>query len=645
MQNLSKFEDEIDLRELFLTLWAYKFLIAFICALSIVYSGYIVLNTDKKYTSTAIFRLDKGVDNNVAFNSQFGTIAKITGLSSNIDNENLSKDLLNGRIFIEKLDSKLNFQSDTYYNTFDPNSVDPTWKSIIKRAIGWQKPLTDPQEAIWQGIVNTYNNSIVIEETKSGSTKIMVTHMNPQRASEIANVIMTEIISSTRNKRNTEQDQRLSYLSNTLAEALSDLEISQSNLKEFALKNSALPLESFAAGSLQLEALREQLSRTSELHEAVAALAIMLKNKTTSHSNYLALRKSFPIIDQVEFRRVLGQNEIISSWSWPEANSVGGVFNTLSDRKIRLEAQINALQIDAKRLGLEVEAYAKLERDAKIAEATYTVLIEQVKAQSMAVGYRPDKTEIYEYAAASMRPTSPKRNMILALGATLGLFLGAALSLVLARQRGVYFSKNSLKTGAQARFTGGIRALLPLRNKTLNELNLILLKNPRIILRELAVEINKNAAAQVVITSSRAKMTANDVARALSSYMQSDTMKIALIDFSSKVKKSDNNSKKPSIGSFIVEERMKHLSVLKPAGDFEVTEMITQRDFWQNIQSLNSSFELIFLCADNSNAISLLSALEGKKTLHITLARTKKTKSAILTQMRSLLPVQGLLYD
>ena len=74
-------------------------------------------------------------------------------------------------------------------------------------------------------------------------------------------------------------------------------------------------------------------------------------------------------------------------------------------------------------------------------------------------------------------------------------------------------------------------------------------------------------------------------------------------------------------------------------------ELLSQRDFWKNTQSLNSTFDLVFLCADNGDAISLLSALEGQKTFHITLARTEHTKSATLIHMRSLLPIQGLLYD
>ena len=637
--------DEIDLRELFITLWAYKLFIVCACALGIVFGGYIALNTEKEFTSTAIFKIDEPKYSGISLGGELGALASFAGFGGGIATSILPTDQVTGRIFIEKLDAKLNFQADPYFNTYNPNSLDPLWKSLIKRAIGWQKSSIDPQEAIWQGIVAKYTKSIVLDKTKDGAVKILVTHVNPQRAAEISNTIMDEIISTLKNKKNTEQDAQLSYLSNTLAKALSDLEASQSSLKQFALENSALPLESFAARSLQLDGLREQLSRTTELYDAVVALSSMLQNKTTDQKSYLALRQQFPIVDQVEFRRVLGQNEIISSWSWPEASSVDAVFDTLTERKNRLQSQINASQIDAERSGLALETYAKLEREAKIAEATYTVMIEQVKAQSMASGYRPDRTEVYEYASPSISPSAPKRSLILALGAVLGLFFGTALSLALALRRGVYYSKNSLIAGAQAGITASVSALLPVRNKSLNDLNTMLIKKPRSVLRDVAVEIHKSSVKQVVVTASRTKLTGNDVARALASYMQSDTLKVAVVDFSSRAIKLGIDLERLSVGSFVVAESAGHISILRPDGDLAAMELLSQRSFWKNIQSLNSTFDLVLLCADNSDAISLLSALEGQKMFHITIAKTKKTKSATLIHMRSLLPIQGLLYD
>ena len=118
-----------------------------------------------------------------------------------------------------------------------------------------------------------------------------------------------------------------------------------------------------------------------------------------------------------------------------------------------------------------------------------------------------------------------------------------------------------------------------------------------------------------------------------------------MIDFSSMAKKPDFDDEMLSVGSFVISEHAGLVSVLRPDGNLTAIELLIQRDFYKNIQSLNSTFDLVFLCADNGDAISLLRALEGQKTFHITLARTKKTKSTALAQMRSLLPIQGLLYD
>lgn len=641
----SKHKDEIDLRELFITLWAYKLFIAITCVSGIVFGGHYALNADKKFSSKAIFKLDTAQANSIARQGNFGALASLAGFNNLGGSLNLPVDQVSGRIFIEKLDTILKFKTDPYFNTYNPNRAEPTWKSLIKRIIGWPKSPINAQEAVWQSIVSKYKKNVTLGSTDDGSIKIVVTHVNAKRAAKIANVIMEEIINRARDKKDTQQDLQLSYLSNTLAKALSDLEISQSKLKEFTLKNSALPLESFATESLQLDALRDQLRRTSELHEAVAALLLMIQNNATNQANYMSLRQKFPIVDQVEFRRVLGQNEIISSWNWPEAKSVVAVFDTLTERKSRLQSQITASQIEAEQSSLSLETYARLERQANIANATYTVLIEQVKAQSMLSGYRVDNTEIYEYASASINPSEPKRNMILAVGAILGLFVGAVLSLFFANLRGVYHSKNSLKIGVQARFTATTKALIPLRSKSLKEIITILTKKPLPYLRNMAVGINKNATTQVVITSSRTKLTSNEVARVLSSYMQSNTMKIAIINFSTKAKLQTIEGEELSVGPFIVAESAANISVLRPESNLAALETLSHKDFWENIQSLDSTFDLVILCADNDDSISLLNALEGQKAFHITLARTNRTKSATLMHMRALLPIQGLFYD
>ena len=118
-----------------------------------------------------------------------------------------------------------------------------------------------------------------------------------------------------------------------------------------------------------------------------------------------------------------------------------------------------------------------------------------------------------------------------------------------------------------------------------------------------------------------------------------------MIDFSEKCKKQNLHTNLGTIGSFAITERKDRVSILKPESGLNAMELITQKDFLKNIQSLESKFNLVFLCADNNDALSLLRALEGRKMFHLTLARIKHTKSDNLLKMRSLLPIQGLLHD
>ena len=638
-------DDEIDLRELFLCLWAYKLFIIGACALGIFFGAWYALNADKNYTSEAIFKLDSGQGGGVSLNGNLGALASIAGLGGSGSGAKLPKDQIRGRIFIEKLDEQLHLRKDPFFNKYNPNSADPSWKATVKRLIGWQTPFPNHSEAIWQSVISTYNNVVTFDQSKDDTVTIMVKHEKAQRAAAIANTVMNLIISNSLDKKSIEKDNQLNYLSATLATTLSEVEVSQSNLKSFAMENTALPLENFTASSLKLDRLREKLIRASELYAAVAELLVLLQENKVNQEHYLLLRQKFPIVDQADFRRVLGQNEIISSWSWPEESSVVAVFNTLSERKNRLKSQINATQMETERSGRLLETYATLKRKAEISEATYTVLIEQVKAQSMVSGYRPDVSEVYEYAAPSLVPSEPKQKQILLLFAVLGLLMGCGIALVFSVSRRVYYSKKTLIAGARADLKASSRSLIPLRECSLSDLNVRLKIKTPLVLRDLVMEINKSGTNQVVVTSLRAKLTGNDVARALASCMQSKTSRVAVINFSRNDEKLSSQSETVSVGSFAVIEVDGQVSALMPDSDVSVSDLLSQRDFLDNLQLLSSNFDLIFLCADNGNALGLLRALEGQKMFHITLARTKHTKSDSLLKMRSLLPIQGLLHD
>ena len=77
-----KNEDEIDLSELFTTLWYHKIWIAFITGLFIFCCGYYSVTSIKQYNANAIFEIQQGGAHNLNIPSEFGALASIAGFGT-----------------------------------------------------------------------------------------------------------------------------------------------------------------------------------------------------------------------------------------------------------------------------------------------------------------------------------------------------------------------------------------------------------------------------------------------------------------------------------------------------------------------------------------------------------------------------------
>jgi uncharacterized protein involved in exopolysaccharide biosynthesis len=632
-----KSDDEIDLQELFISLWVYKPVIVFFCLLGIILGGYSINSSKKIFSSNAIFMI-KSDSNGL-------NMPDLALLPNYIKGEknNISNDKFFGRIFVEKMDNILDFRSDPFYNYYDPNYTDPLWKALIKKLIGWNKS-NNIEEVILQNIKNSYAKYVKIKETKD-VIKITAQHPDAERAANIANALMKQLISDYYEAESDRRNRKLEQLSDTLAKALNDLELSQLNVKTFKLENSALPIESFSAVSLKLDSLRDQLNRTVNLHSAMTELKLLLKNKTTSNEDYLLLKNKFPIVDQVEFRRVLGQNEISNSWGWPKESSVVAVLDTLSERINRLSSQIDSSQINAKRSSKALETYAKLERELKVSEAVYSVLIQQVNSESLLSEIASEEVEIYEYASPSIRPSSPNHVVMLIIGALIGSFFGMALSLIYANSRKVYFSKRIMFDDTRAKIILKAQILRRFRQKPLSEIKLLLMQESLPEIRNLILEINKFKSKYVIINSLDTELLSNDVALVVASYMQSSFNKVAVLNFSGSVLKSTDNKGNTIIQSFICSKKVDHVSILHTNDDIPILDKLKDSNFTEILKSLDSCFDMIVMCADNDDTKSLLHFFEGQDVFHILAVKMKNTKSQDLKNLVSLLPVQGLIYE
>ena len=100
---------------------------------------------------------------------------------------------MKGREFILAVNSKFSISSDPHFNSYDPNYKDPLWKATIKKIIGWEKTEIAEADIIENSVIKNFRKSIKFEKTKGGAISIAVTHLNPQKASYYANIIMEEL--------------------------------------------------------------------------------------------------------------------------------------------------------------------------------------------------------------------------------------------------------------------------------------------------------------------------------------------------------------------------------------------------------------------------------------------------------------------
>lgn len=644
-QNITTDNDEIDLAELFHALWAHKISIGFCTAFAIFCAGYYALTTDKEYTAKAVFEIQQG-DNGRGFNlpGDLGALASLAGVQGGgASGTDALLERVKSKEYILETNDVLNFDADPYFNDYAPNQTDPLWKATIKNLIGWQSDERTADAIIENKIVETFKEVVSVSTTDAGAISLSVTHENPERAAFYANELMEFTRDLVLDEQEESTDLRLNYLSETLADALQEMERTQERLKLYALENSTVANQSFVAGSLQLDQLRSERQDALEFTTTLTRLEEIVKLGALDQNAYLTLRDTNPMIDDVRFRRIMGMSETISAWSWPELETIQAVSATLADRVQRLNIEIAEIEVDARQYASSAEEFAQLTREAKIAEATYTVLIEQVKSQSLAAGFKPDAFKVYEYATPPLTPSAPKRSLILALGAVLGVFVGSALALMNSIRRGVYYSRGSIITDVCAKLVLPVSAL-----RRLSKLPLTVIAdrlNTRNILtldELLMLTANQQL---IFVANLNTRTDPAGIARAIAVRASTTGRKVALCDFSgsSAEQKSGDEEMNVLDMPFMATNANVHLMTSIPAlsgPNFYLSSTLTKR-----MNALFENYDQVILCGGDADPSSALMGIKEYDPCVVLLARSKHTKKSDVQKIRTIQPIEVLLYE
>lgn len=642
--------DEIDLKELFFSIWAYKGLIAIITGAFILSAGYYSLTADKLYSASSTFVLESPDRNGGLLSSlggDLGALAALSGVSGGAGNSGAALiERTTSREFVLEVADELKLRDDIFFNAYDPTANDPLWKSTIKSILGMKKKDSNPVKIADWNVIQSYNEFVRIEATKSGSIQVSVEHENPERATEIANHIVDKIIAMTKIENIEAIDERLGYLSGKLADASENLEGAQSALKEYSLSNSTQAIESFAAGSVLLDDMRAQRDRSLEQLSAIVAIKDSLSSRAPTQQDYFRLRETYPLLDQSAFRRMLGLSEVISAWTWPSLSGVIQVENSIRDRIASLGGEIAKLESDALRYATSSEELARLTRELKVAEATYTVLLEQVRSQSLVAGYTQDNSKIIEIADVPIGPSKPKRSLIIALGLVLGVFFSSAVALVLSSRKAVYNSTSSLLAAAGARAVHKIESIRSFRNKDLKEIAEFLSKVPVKWARQVTLECdgiaNRDPVILVDISGANSADTTGRIIAATAGQLDRN---VALIDLSRFSQASDKDLEPAIDGTLAtLTESGAAREYVYLAGNQNV-DILFSKSLKHILGNLSQKHERILLCVNSDVLDTVLSSTAIQDPNYIAILGKGKTRAATLQDLRSRGNIEVALYE
>ena len=222
-QNAAQYDDEIDLRELFRTLWAGKWLISGITFVAAVIAVIVALMMPNIYRAEALLAPNdqEGAGRLSALAAQYGGLASLAGINLNsgkADKTVLGLEVLKSRKFISDfierhevlvpLMAADGWDAETGDLKIDPDDYDVTTKRWVRDVSPPKKTVPSLQEAYEVFM----ENLVVSQNKKSGFVTIAVEFYSPTIAKQWVDWLIDDLNAFIMQQDVTEAEQAIEYL-------------------------------------------------------------------------------------------------------------------------------------------------------------------------------------------------------------------------------------------------------------------------------------------------------------------------------------------------------------------------------------------------------------------------------------------------
>ena len=436
--------DEIDLAELFCTIWAHKgTVVSSMVALVGVAGVYLTTLAEPVYEAVSRFELlDNSASNPLG---ELGGLAALAGISgpSGAGEADTLEDRILSRPFVESIYEEAKFGLDPISN---PELRQP---GLRARLIGASPQPMDREDFIGAAL-GYLKDELTLSVMANGIIELSISHNDPERAAEVANIVVGAAIEGVGNRARAEAREKLAYFAEQLGDVQADLDASTRALSDYALSNDLGSQEDLARASAQLSSLRQNSARDRERQAALLSL------RAVGEADFVARQfaEQFPISLEIEFRRSLGWGAGVEGWTYPTTARLEDAITKIEADVAEMDRNIQNVQALAAVSGEGAIALAEIRRDVEVQKAIYGAMITQFQAQSFSTGFETASGRLIDAAVVPREPSSPKVALVGALSVVLGGFLGVALALVFGLRGGRLYTLRALQDAA-----GGLKAV------------------------------------------------------------------------------------------------------------------------------------------------------------------------------------------
>ncbi|MCG7522711.1 polysaccharide biosynthesis tyrosine autokinase [Ruegeria sp. Ofav3-42] len=444
-------DDTIDLSVLMGTLWRGKWIIALTTAAAILLGVYYAfVAAVPLYRSTAVVMLETEQASVIDLQSVVG------GLAGDTAEVNSELEVLQSRGLMGKVVDKLDLVSDPEFNAaLQPVSALDGAKEFLKSALGTGgSPAQEPEDLARQRT----RDSVITALLRKVSTRnvrqslvfeVTVETESARKSALIADTIVELYVLNQIEVKFEATEQATEWLTDRVAELQVELETAEAKVNEFNATTALISPEALQLQEVQLKELRER-SVSAEATRVAAQTRYDLLEAADSRAAQAEAGQD------PQLQRLYAQIE--------DSDTGEAAFDTAYQRLVArtaLEAQRAAQQVQAltqssEELGQQIAqrnadliTLQQLVREAEAVRLLYEYFLARLKETAVQEGIQKADSRQLSRAVIPDTPALPRKALVLALAAILGLMLGVGFVLLAEARRKGYRSARELerKTG------------------------------------------------------------------------------------------------------------------------------------------------------------------------------------------------------